>query len=69
MFYLFPCIFNVKNIGFSSLSAKGFNGILLDFYTRRWAFFSSKSLLSDPSVSLFGISPQNGRDADVLALD
>ena len=39
MFYLFPCILSVKNIGFSSLSAKGFNGILLDFYTRRWASF------------------------------
>jgi len=39
MFYLFPCIFSVKNIGFSSLSAKEFNDVLLDFYTRRWASF------------------------------
>jgi len=39
MFYLIPCIFSVKNIGFSSLSAKGFKEILQDLYTRRWASF------------------------------
>jgi len=39
MFYLFPCIFSVKNIGFSSLSAKGFKDILRDFYTRLLASF------------------------------
>jgi hypothetical protein len=53
-----PLYFSAKNIGFSSFSAQCSDGILLDMHTRLWStFFLANILISDPSVSLFRISP------------